>query len=218
MLYELYKFVAVVITMGIIDMPTIKHYQSGKKTDESSFSSKLFTTTRVGFELIFHTMFHIGTNAQAEGKDKIKPFMNALIANFNHAFYPFQKLSLDELVIGWTGRWMYKQYNAVKQKKYHIKTFGLCNASTGYVINILTYFGKNASYSQESDAHRSMAVKVFQSLLEVVGQRHHFFADRYYTKHILVNYLKENLTYYRGTLITTGMPVASDKKAGNLYL
>ncbi|KAK3770822.1 hypothetical protein RRG08_036423 [Elysia crispata] len=62
-LFELYKFIAVTITMGIIDMPTVK----------------LFTRDR--FELIFHAMLHVGSTAQAEGKDKIEPFMNALIAN-----------------------------------------------------------------------------------------------------------------------------------------
>ena len=146
-LFELYKFIAVTITMGIIDMPTVKHYWSGKSMYQSSFFSKLFTRDR--FELIFHAMLHVGSTAQAEGKDKIEPFMNALIANFNHAFYPFQSLSLDEMVIGWTGRWIYKQYKASKPKKYHIKTFGLCDANTGYVVNILTYFGRNTSYSHE---------------------------------------------------------------------
>ena len=207
-LFELYKFIAVTITMGIIDMPTVKHYWSGKSMYQSSFFSKLFTRDR--FELIFHAMLHVSSTAQAEGKDKIEPFMNALIANFNHAFYPFQSLSLDEMVIGWTGRWIYKQYNASKPKKYHIKTFGLCDANTGYVVNILTYFGRDTSYSHESDGDGAMAVRVFQTLLQVVGKGHHIFADRFYTTRKLVDHLKENSTYYTGTLIANrkGFPKA----------
>ena len=73
--------------------------------------------------------------------------MNLVITKFQKAFYAYKNLSIDEMVISWKGRWKYKQYNAAKPKKYHIKTFGLCDSATGYVYNILTYFGKNTSYT-----------------------------------------------------------------------
>ncbi|KAI0225562.1 hypothetical protein LSAT2_023699, partial [Lamellibrachia satsuma] len=60
----------------------------------------------------------------AEPKEKIEPFMNELIKEFQAAFYPFENVAIDKMVIGWKGRWKYKQFNAAKPKKYHIKTFG----------------------------------------------------------------------------------------------
>jgi hypothetical protein len=51
--------------------------------------------------------------------------MNKLIEKFQAAFYPYMNVAIDEMVIGWKGRWKYKQYNSSKPNKYHIKTFGL---------------------------------------------------------------------------------------------
>ena len=125
-----------------------------------------------------------------------------LVSKFQQAFYPFQNLSVDEMVIGWKGKWKYKQYNAFKPKKYHIKTFGLCDSATGYVFNILTYFGNETSYMPNQDESSGQAEKVFQYLLQGLDQGHHVFADRYYTTYKLVQYLSQHKTYYTGTLNT----------------
>ncbi|KAI8781997.1 piggyBac transposable element-derived protein 4 [Biomphalaria glabrata] len=54
---------------------------------------------------------------------------NLLTDKFRKCFYPFQELSIDEMVIGFRGRWQYKMFNATKPSKYHIKTFGLCDSA-----------------------------------------------------------------------------------------
>ena len=102
------------------------------------------------------------------------------------------------MVIGYKGRWKYKQYNASKPSKYHIKTFGLCDSNTGYVYNVLTYFGKDTSYLAENDF--GMAEKVFDHLMQPLGTGHHIFADRYYTTHKLLQFLSSRKQYYTGTL------------------
>ena len=58
--------------------------------------------------------------------------MNKLIQNLQNAFYPYENVSIDEMVIKYKGRWKNGQYNAAKLSKYHIKTFGLCDSATGY--------------------------------------------------------------------------------------
>ena len=126
--------------------------------------------------------------------------MNELITQFQAAFYPFENVAIDEMVIGWKGRWKYKQYNAAKPKKYHIKTFGLCDSTTGYVCNILTYFGAETSYDPGLDPSSGQAEKVFEYLLRPLGPGHHVFADRYYTTYKLITYLTDKRTYYTGTL------------------
>lgn len=80
----------------------------------------------------------------AEAKEKIEPFLNRV---FQAAFYPYEDLAIDEMVIGYKGRWKYKQYNPQKPRKYYIKTLGLCDSPTGCVHNILIYFGKDTFYS-----------------------------------------------------------------------
>ena len=81
-------------------------------------------------------MLHAG-EADAQGKAKIEPFLNGLIASFNDAYQPGKQLSIDEMVIGFKGRFKYRQFNASKPKKFHIKSFGLVDSNTGYVVNLL---------------------------------------------------------------------------------
>uniref|UniRef100_A0A2C9KFX3 PiggyBac transposable element-derived protein domain-containing protein n=1 Tax=Biomphalaria glabrata TaxID=6526 RepID=A0A2C9KFX3_BIOGL len=104
------------------------------------------------------------------------------------------------MVIGFRGRWQYKMFNATKPSKYHIKTFGLCDSATGYVGDILTYFGANTSYNPDADKDGGQAVQVFDTLLQHVGTGHKIFADRFYTTRKLINYLLQKKQYYTGTL------------------
>ena len=195
--HELLKFLAVLIAMGLNKKTSIKDYWTTFPPQYNPWYHKMFPRER--FEAIYHTMLH-ASDIDAQSKDKIELFFNKLLEKFQEAFYPFQNLSLDEMVIGWKGRWKYKQYNASKPRKYHIKTFGLCDSITGYVYNLLVYFGRDTSYNPDLDRDTGQAEKVFEYLLRPLGKGHHVFADRYYTTEKLIRYLIENKTYYTGTL------------------
>ncbi|GFS02920.1 PiggyBac transposable element-derived protein 4 [Elysia marginata] len=136
---------------------------------------------RERFETLYSTILHVGA-PNAEGKNKIEPFHNMLITKFNAAFTPYQYVSIDEMVVGFEGRFEPKQYYATKPKK-HIKSFGLVDSSTGYVCNILTYFGANTSYDQSKDTDHQggNSQKIFSTLLNIIGTGYHIYADRWYT-------------------------------------
>ena len=161
------------------------------------------------FQLMFHTMLH-ASHPDALGQAKIEPFVNILLCLFRACFYPFENLSLDEMVIGYKGRFQHKQFNAAKPDKYHVKTFGLCDSATGYVTNLLIYFGAQTAYSPQLDPTSGHAIKVFSTLLEPLGRNHHIFADRYYTTAALVQYLSDHQYNYTGTVQSSrrGFPLA----------
>ena len=158
-------------------------------------------------------MLHCSENPEAEGKDKIEPFINMFLSKFHEAFYPKENLSLDEMVVGWTGRWKYKMYNPNKPHKYHVKVFGLVDSETGYVLNLLVYFGSETSYSVSLHQENSQAVKVFEYLLRPFGSGHHIYSDRYYTSARLVEYLSSINTYFTGTLNTQRKGFPKELKA-----
>ena len=83
-------------------------------------------------------MLHVG-ETDSNGKEKVEPFINELCKKFQDAFYPYQNLAIDEMVVKWQGRWKDKQYNLNKPEKYHIKTLGVCDSATDYAYNLLTY-------------------------------------------------------------------------------
>ena len=193
------KFLAVVISIGINNKPAIPSYWGTSDMERNSWYSSMFS--RNVFQLLWHSMLHV-CEPDSQGNSKIEPFVNDLLTVFRREFYPFENLSLDEMVIGWKGRFASRQYNPNKPEKYHIKTFGLCDSITGYALNLLIYFGQNTSYNPEMDLEGSQAVKVFDKLLENYNGKHHIFADRYYTSWPLLNYLQEKGFNYTGTVNT----------------
>ncbi|XP_035825493.1 piggyBac transposable element-derived protein 4-like [Aplysia californica] len=184
--------------MGLNRRPAIRDYWSQAETEHCAWYSQMFPRKR--FEAIYHTMLHCSENSSAEGKDKIEPFVNSVLESFRRAFYPGKYLALDEMVVGWTGRWKYKQYNPSKPHKYHVKVFGLVDSETGYVVNLLIYFGRETSYRVDLDHSNPQAVKVFETLLDPLGPGHHVYSDRFYTSLDLIRHLSNNRTNFTGTL------------------
>ena len=131
-------------------------------------------------------MLHVNSiRDEKSKKDKIEPFLNKLLQNFQRAYYPDKNLLLDEMVVKWKSRSKFKMYNHSKPEKYHIKTFGLCDSHTEYADKILIYFGKETSYQEDVPGRRSE--KIFEYLQQPVGSGHHVFADRYYTTNSLIS-------------------------------
>ena len=58
---------------------------------------------RERFEDIHFTMLPCA-ETEAQSIKKIQPFLNSAVAKFQSVFYPWQNLSIDEMVIGWKGR------------------------------------------------------------------------------------------------------------------
>ena len=96
------------------------------------------------------------------------------------------------MVIGYKGRWKYKQYNASKPSKYQ--------SETGYVFNLFTYYGSETCYHPDSDPDGSMAEKVFQTLIDPLSKGHHIYADRFYTSFPLLQFLSSKSHHYTGTV------------------
>ena len=155
--------------MGLQPRPEICDYWSTKDAYHTPWFSKVMARDR--FEATHHTMLHVSDNDKKNANDKIEPFMNELIHQFQAASNPFQ----EEMVIKYNGRWKNKQYNPNKPSKHHMKTYGVCDSATGYAFNILTYFGSDTSHNLAmSDFGNS---EIFEYLLLPLGSRHNVFAE-----------------------------------------
>ena len=97
------RYIAITIVMGLQLRLEIRDYWSTKDIHHTPWFSKVMTSDR--FETIHHTMLHVSDNNEKKAKDKIEPFMNELIHQFQSAFYLFQDVLIDEMVIKYKGRW-----------------------------------------------------------------------------------------------------------------
>ena len=150
-------------------------------------------------QALHQSVQHAG-EVNATGKAKIEPFINMLCDRFTEIYCPLPEISIDEMVVGFKGSWKFKQYNASKPSKYHIKSFGLCDSSNGYVLNLLTYYGSQTSYDPATDPNSVASVKIFDKLLSCVGKGYHVFADRWYVTKALVDFMLEKGHYFTGTV------------------
>ncbi|GFO37058.1 PiggyBac transposable element-derived protein 4-like [Plakobranchus ocellatus] len=193
---EMLKLFAVVIVMGVDPRPSISDYWASHPGLITTWYATMFA--REKFEAIYQTMLHAG-NHKPQEKQKFEPFIRSTMKRCQECFTPGQNLSIDKMIIGFKGRYKYRQFNASKPHKHHVKSFGLVGSTTGYVCELIIYFGSDTFFSPETDPTICHAAIIFKTLLESVGKGYHIFADRFYTTKALIMFLLQEKQYYAGT-------------------
>ena len=135
---ELLKYLCIIIAMGLSPRPSVSDYWSDEGYLDNGWLRDLFTLTR--FAAIHSSIPHCGA-PDAAGVQKVQPFVAQMVKNFQANYHPYEAVSIDEMVIGWKGRFKHKTSNANKPKKHHIRMYGLCDRATGYAYDTWCYFG-----------------------------------------------------------------------------
>ena len=198
---EMEDFFAVILIMGIIQVPNIEAYWSTAWTSQISFFSRVFRRDR--FQQIFWLLHvsHDDTAVPPARINKVKALLDLLVPNFQASYNPSRDVAVDETMVGFRGRFGAKQYLPNKPTKYGVKAFTMADRNHGYVLNILLYTGRdtlaNAS-SQYDDLPQPVQV-VLHLVEPYLHQGHHVFTDRYYTSIPLVQALSTRNTAFTGT-------------------
>lgn len=126
---------------------------------------------------------------------------------------------MDEELLLWKGRLVFKQYIPLKQARFGIKIFSLCENS-GYLWNSYVYLGK------EPDQHvgdpqlvnrlGASGAVVPRLLKDLLGKGYHVYVDNWYTGEPLFAYLYENDTAACGTARKNRLKLPATFKNPNL--
>ncbi|KAK9717154.1 Transposase IS4 [Popillia japonica] len=139
---EMYTFTALCILMGFIEKPALKDYWSTNPVIETPFFAKVCSRDR--FLQILYAL-HFADNANLDKNDalrKIRPILSSLKESFGgRSLYPFEDLAIDESLILWKGRLAFKQYIPSKRHRFGVKLFEICDAETGYILDLIIYTG-----------------------------------------------------------------------------
>ena len=124
-LSELFRFVALILTMGIVSLPKIPQYWS-TKWPFGNFSSIM---KRDRFQLLLK-MLHLADNSSygQPGYDnlfKLRPLLDSLVEQFKLMYRPNKELAVDESMIGFKGRLSFLQYIPNKPHKWGLKAWVL---------------------------------------------------------------------------------------------
>ena len=180
--------------MGLVQMPTIRHYWCRRKLFEKNILTQVMSRNR--FELLLK-VWHFSNNENCPENDrlyKIQPLVDALLTKYQDAYTPSKIICIDESLIPFRGRLLFKQYIPQKAHKYGIKIFKLC-CDGGYTWNLKIYGGK------EKTSTISVPTKIVMSLSEkLLNAGRTVVVDNFYTSLELANKLLDKKTHIVGTL------------------
>lgn len=202
---EIYVVIAIFMLMGIVQKPTIRSYFTRNATIITPIFSSVISLDR--FELICRFLHFVNNEKRNEYTGpkklfKIHPILPLLKERFQRFYLPERNISIDESLVLWKGRLSFKQYIPLKAAKFGIKTFELCEASTGYLWSFLTYTGKDTSENSRktTSGHSKTSEIVLELIKPLLRKGHTLWMDNYYNCPSLAMYLKSQKTDCVGTL------------------
>ena len=190
------EFFGIIIEMGLVQMPKLKYYWSSSQLYGSEIIRN--TMSREKFELLLKFWHFSNNNNKNSNQDrlfKLKPLLDLLKERFSSLYMPGSVISIDESMIPWRGRLLFRQYVPGKTHKYGVKMYKLV-ATNGYTWNYVIYTGE-----QDLMAGVGHAQAVVMNLLDGLdGCYRTLVADNFFTTISLAKYLLIHDTYLIGTL------------------
>lgn len=195
---ELLKFLGLIYHMGTIKLSIQNDYWKTHRLFNIKCYSEQMSRDRF---LSILRCFHFARNPKAnEPKPddrlfKIKPVINYFNNKMRQIYYPGKNLSLDESMVLWRGRLIFRQYIANKRHKYGIKLYMLIEPS-GLILNFVVYTGQFDEFRGKGHAGKV----VLYLLKDFLNKGQSVYMDNYYNSCELAQELLDKDTYYTGTL------------------
>ena len=188
--------------MGMIKQPTIYSYWSKDPFYKNSFVPKIMCRNR--FQLLLRFVHFEDNQGPAAAEDrlfKIRMLLEILETKFTKCRKPGETIAIDETMVPWRGRLIFRQYNPGKAHKYGVKIYKLCDPE-GYTYTSQVYSGKDGYASRDwptsNTTHSTQIVLDLAEQYLKTGRT--VTTDNYYTSVALANMLLENQTHLVGTL------------------
>ena len=206
---EMKKFLGLILLTGIVKMPSYEKYWSNNKN--LIYHHPIFgaVTTRNRFQLILRFLhFHDNENMLERGQPgydrlyKIRPILDHLFEKFQEIYTPRRDICVDESLLLWKGRLIFRQYLPLKRARFGIKIFLCCESdggikgSGGYCSKFRIYTGKEdpalevQNVIPDDAQHLSMSEQmVVYLILPFLHQGYTTYMDNWYSSLRLYLYL-----------------------------
>lgn len=211
---EMRAFLGCMVVMGIVSAPAQDLYWSKDKLFHLSCIEERFTRTR--FENI-QRYFHLANTMEnpprnQPGHDRlvhVRKLMEGIRENFKAQYHPHKEVSIDEAMVGFSGRLGFKQYVPLKPTKRGIKVWVRADPYNGYMNDFQVYTGK-----ENNVAEANLGGRVVMDLMRpILNLGHHVYCDSFFTSPDLFLKLWDMRTAACGTVKQNrkGMPKNLDK-------
>ncbi|XP_053388758.1 piggyBac transposable element-derived protein 4-like [Mercenaria mercenaria] len=197
---EIRAYLGFQIVMGIIAAPNLDMYWSSDPMFSPCGIKERMTRDRYDkISKYFHVADTSCNPARGQpGHDKlshVRPILEAVRVNLMANYKPHRETTVDEAMIGYTGRLGSKQYVPMKPTKRGIKVWVRADPHNGYVNDIQVYLGK-----ENRDGDKGLGERVVMDLVTpILNRGHHVYCDNYFTTAGLFEELQQQGTYACGT-------------------
>ena len=123
---------------------------------------------------------------------KIRDLFEILNSTFSKFYNPSENLAIDEVIVSFKGRVVFRQYIPKKRKRSGIKIFKHCD-STGYTYDMKVYLGKDR---QRTAQHLTAThVTVTELTRKVEGHGHKLYIENFFLPlHYLMTWPRNTYT------------------------
>ncbi|CAK1582148.1 unnamed protein product [Parnassius mnemosyne] len=190
---ELWTFFGLLLHTGTIRLNRLSDYWKTHWLFKLPCFSRYMPRNR--FMLILRCLHFSSDSNEEDRLVPIRPIMNHFNETMKRIYSPGKQLSLDESMVLWRGRLIFRQYIKNKRHKYGIKLYVLAEPD-GTVLNFQVYSGANDTTSGKGHTEKI----VLKLLEERLDYGHSIYMDNYYNSYNLAVKLLERKTYCTGTL------------------
>ncbi|XP_041979520.1 piggyBac transposable element-derived protein 4-like [Aricia agestis] len=197
--------------LGIVKMPTIFSCFSVDPLLKTEVFRRIFTRKRyemlnraLNFEdsdLVIDNQNPSNTGASFDRLHRLKPILEHLNAAFQSHYILSKDICINESPTLWKGRSNSNQCIRTKATIFGIKTFELCESTTGYLWSFIVHTFEQSATDLEHSPGELESTAVVKKLIDpLLNKGYRLFMDNWYNSPLLARFLKLNGTDFVGTL------------------
>jgi hypothetical protein len=202
---EIRVYLALLLLQGIVYKPEQAQYFSKKQSISTPFFAAIMLKDRF---LLLSKFLHFTDNKKFDSDGpiprklfKIWPILEHMKQKFSQLYIPERDVAIDESLLLWKGRLSWKQYIPTKRARFGIKSFEICESTSGYIWDFFVYLGKGTEYDAAMSPDEPMGSKVVYTLAKpLFGKGYCIHMDNFFSSPQLYKKLCENHTDAVGTL------------------
>lgn len=183
--------------MGLVPIGNVKDYWATNST-VYNFEYPKSIMPRNRYQLLL-SVIHFNDNRTIQRDNrlgKIEKLLALLQTKFQTIYTPDENIVIDESLVPWRGRLIFRQYIPNKAHKYGIKLFKLC-ADNGYTWSVKIYAGKASDGVRDTGLAQNVCFVLADGLLD---QGRTLYDDNFYSSFEMATAMLGRKTHVVGTV------------------
>ena len=193
---ELKKFLGLIIWMSLVKKGKIANYWSTNTLYKNEVEPSIISRNRFQELLRYIHFVDKLTIDPTDGREKIQALVDLLQSNFQEFYTPEESIVIDESLIPWRGRLIFRQYIPCNAHKYGIKSFKRCTGQ-GYCWSLQMHAGKTGTGGKEVGQTQRICEELTRKLR---NEGRTLYIDNFYTSYPLARFMLAEKTHVLGTV------------------